>query len=170
MGGLEHVDVKKKFFPLTVVVNPKIGSKLMTEEIFGPIIVIKTVPNVEDAVATMKEVCETPLALYVYSNDDTYTEKVLLSCTSGSVGVNTTFAQIFTRTVPFGGVGKSVMGAYHGKWGFEGYSHMRSIYYRSNEHSKVYVPPQMQPNKNKVTEEYRDDMASILKAQGETLG
>lgn len=166
LGGLDYVDEKKKFFPMTVVVNPRMGTGLMTEEIFGPIIVIKTVKDVDEAIGTMKKVCDTPLALYCYSNDDEYTEKVLMNCTSGTVSVNSTVEQMAAHTVPFGGVGSSGFGAYHGKTGFDEYSHMRSILYRSNEHSNTYIPRAMQPSGNVVPEAVIEGMLKQVKAYG----
>jgi len=150
LGGLDYVDEKKKFFPMTIVVNPNLGTGLMTEEIFGPIIIIKTVKDSDEAISTMKSICDTPLALYCYSNDDEYTEKVLMNCNSGTASVNTTSEQMASHTVPFGGFGESGFGSYHGKTGFDEYSHMRSILYRSNEHSNTYFPKAMQASGNVV--------------------
>lgn len=166
LGGLEHVDVATKFFPLTVVVNPREGTKLMTEEIFGPILVIKSVPDVNAAVKTMKEVCDTPLALYVYSNDDNYTEKILESCRSGGVSVNSTAEHMASHTVPFGGVGQSGFGSYHGKSGFDEYSHLRSILYRSNEKKMMYIPKTVQPEGNKLPTVLKGVMVKGIDAHG----
>ncbi len=148
LGGLDSVDVKAKFFPLTVVLNPKMDTKLMLEEIFGPILVIKTVPNVDEAISIAKRVCSSPLSLYVFSNDKQYTQKILTKCTSGSVGVNTCGEQISANTVPLGGVGQSGMGAYHGKSGFDEYSHMRSIFYRTNVLPLMMLPSFMMSKEN----------------------
>jgi len=166
LGGLDYVDVTKKFFPMTVVVNPKEGTKLMTEEIFGPIIVVKTVKGADEAIKLMKSICDTPLALYVYSNDDEYTEKVLMNCTSGGVSVNSTVEQNFHHSVPFGGVGESGFGSYHGKTGFEEYSHMRTIFYRSNEHSNIYIPKPMQASGNVVPAANTEGMMQRVKGMG----
>ena len=84
MGGPAEADVASRFIPFTIVYNPKPDSLLMKEEIFGPILVIKSVSGgVDEAIGIMKRVCSTPLALYVYSEDSAYTEKVLTKCTSG---------------------------------------------------------------------------------------
>ena len=169
LGGLEHVDVAAKFFPLTVVRNPRAGTKLFTEEIFGPIMVIQSVPGVDAAIKVMKETCDTPLALYVYSNDDAYVEKVLQNCASGGVRVNSTVEHMAAHSVPFGGFGQSGFGAYHGKAGFDEYSHLRSIFYRSNEKKMVYIPRAVQPNGNRVPSALRDAMVKAIKAQGESV-
>jgi len=152
VGGLEHVDVEQKFFPMTVVLNPKLGSKLMTEEIFGPILVLCTVADVNEAICTMKKIYSTPLALYIYSTDSQYTEKILTKCTSGSVGVNTSCEQLLANTVPFGGVGQSGFGAYHGKWGFDEFSHLRSILYRTNALPLMFLPDFMWSRANEFPE------------------
>jgi len=149
MGGPAAVDVDSKFIPFTVVLNPKAGSKLMTEEIFGPILVIRAVSGVDEAIQIMKEVCATPLALYVYSEDTAYTEKVLTKCTSGSVGVNTTIEQSRGPCSPFGGVGQSGMGAYHGKFGFDEFSHKRTILYKTTKLPLAVVPQAVWPVNNK---------------------
>ena len=96
----------------------------------------------------MKRICNSPLALYVYSNNPQITEKILMRCTSGSVGVNTSGEQAVSNTVPFGGVGQSGFGAYHGKVGFDEYSHLRSILYRTNVLPLMLLPRFMQSHAN----------------------
>lgn len=166
LGGLEHVDVQNKFFPLTVVVNPRAGTKLMTEEIFGPILVIKSVSNVDAAIQIMKETCDTPLALYVYSTDNDYIEKILQNCASGGVSINSTVEHMASHTCPFGGFGQSGFGSYHGKFGFDEYSHLRSIFYRSNERAMVYIPRAVQPNGNRVPGILKDAMLKAITGHG----
>ena len=148
MGGPAEVDVAARFIPFTIVYDPKPDSLLMTEEIFGPILVIKSVSGVDEAIGIMKRVCPTPLALYVYSQDSAYTEKILTKCTSGSVGVNTTCEQSIGPCSPFGGVGQSGMGAYHGKFGFDEFSHLRPILYRTTAIPVCFFPQQLWPVNN----------------------
>jgi len=149
MGGPEKCNVDAKFIPFTVVVNPNLKSKLMTEEIFGPILVIYSVDNVDEAISVMKNVCATPLAMYVYAEDTKYTEKVVRKCQSGSVGVNTTCEQSLGSCSPFGGVGQSGMGAYHGKFGFEEFSHMRTILYKTTALPVHFIPKPLWPVANR---------------------
>ena len=148
-GDLDKCNSEKRFVPFTVVLNPRPDSKLMREEIFGPIFVILSVKEgAEAALKVFKNVNTTPLALYVYSEDKGYTETVLENTTSGSVGVNVTSEQIMSHDVPFGGVGQSGFGSYHGQVGFEEFSHMRSVMYRTTALPLMFLPSAMHPVKN----------------------
>jgi len=148
MGGLEDIDVSSRFVPFTVVMNPSLQSKLMTQEIFGPLLAIYTVRDVDEGIALIKQICSTPLALYVYAEDRAVVEKLLSRCTSGSVGVNNTGEQSLGMCSPFGGVGQSGMGAYHGKFGFDEFSHHRTILYRTTTIPVGIFPKQMFPVSN----------------------
>ena len=149
LGGLERCDPENCFIPFTIVINPKPSSKLMTEEIFGPILVIVPVKDIEkDAIQLMKSVYNTPLALYVFSEDKQYTERILNQCTSGMAVVNTVNEQCMSETVPFGGVGRSGMGAYKGRSGFEEFSHMRAMLYRTTLVPLHHTPEFMHPMDN----------------------
>lgn len=88
-----------------------------------------SVNNVDDAIAYINERPK-PLALYVFSEDGEATEKVLTSTSSGGVGVNETIMHIVNPHLPFGGVGDSGMGAYHGKAGFDLFSHVKSVLHK----------------------------------------
>uniref|UniRef100_A0A7S1BIS4 Aldehyde dehydrogenase n=2 Tax=Corethron hystrix TaxID=216773 RepID=A0A7S1BIS4_9STRA len=148
LGGAEEADVKERFVPFTIVKDPRRTSRLLTEEIFGPILVLCAVENADEAIRRMKEIDDSPLAMHVYSNNKKYTDKILERCISGSVGVNTTAEQMMADTVPFGGVGTSGFGAYHGKRGFDEYSHLRSIMYRTQVVPMMLLPKFMWPVAN----------------------
>merc|ERR1711988_918983 len=94
----------------------------MGEEIFGPVLPVIPVRDMKDGIQMVKG-REKPLALYVFSQDKQFTEKVLSECTSGGAAVNTALEQLANKEAPFGGVGASGMGAYHGKKGFDEFSH-----------------------------------------------
>jgi aldehyde dehydrogenase (NAD+) len=126
-GGADAVDPDAHYFPPTLVKDVKMGEPLLTEEIFGPVLPIITVNDMDDAVKTVNGICDRPLALYVYSEDKTATDKVLNGTLSGGVGVNTSLEQLTNPHLPFGGVGGSGYGAYHGKAGFDEFSHRRSV-------------------------------------------
>ena len=154
-GGLEHCDVDCNFIPFTIVLNPRGDSKLMKEEIFGPILVLKTYEagNINQAISIMKSVNSTPLALYVYSENKTYIETILKRCASGSACVNGTTDQAFANSVPFGGVGQSGYGSYHGIAGFNEFSHLRNIMYRSTLLPiGLGIPKLAWPNANRLPE------------------
>jgi len=147
-GGAEHIDVAGRFVPFTIVLDPKPDSLLMKEEMFGPILVVRTVGSMDEAITVMKRTCDTPLALYVYAEDKAVVEKILTTCTSGSAGVNTTCEQTLGPCSPFGGVGQSGMGAYHGKFGFDEFSHKRTILYRTTKLPICFLPEPMWPVAN----------------------
>jgi aldehyde dehydrogenase (NAD+) len=126
-GGAEAVDPDSRYFPPTLVKDAKMGEPLLTEEIFGPVLPILSVDSMEDAVNKVNTICDRPLALYVYSEDKAATNTVLNGTLSGGVGVNTSLEQLSNNNLPFGGVGGSGYGAYHGKAGFDEFSHRRSV-------------------------------------------
>merc|ERR1712226_109544 len=126
-GGPDAVDPDGHYFPPTLVQDAKMGEPLLTEEIFGPVLPIIAVDNVDEAIEKVNAICDRPLALYVYSEDRTVTDKVLNGTLSGGAAVNTCFEQLLNANLPFGGVGASGMGAYHGKHGFDEFTHKRSV-------------------------------------------
>jgi aldehyde dehydrogenase (NAD+) len=102
----------------------------MTDEIFGPVLPIRTVASTDDAIALIND-RDKPLALYVFSGDDAVTDRVLAETSSGGAAVNATLFQVSAPELPFGGVGASGMGAYHGRASFEVFSHAKSVLRRS---------------------------------------
>merc|ERR1711920_511893 len=126
-GGPETADLDGHYFPPTLVQGPQMGEPLLSEEIFGPVLPIIAVDNVDEAIERANAICDRPLALYVYSEDPTATDKVLNGTLSGGAAVNTCFEQLLNANLPFGGVGASGMGAYHGKHGFDEFTHKRSV-------------------------------------------
>merc|ERR1719161_1290410 len=81
-----------------------------------------------------------PLALYIFSEDKAFQEKALSECTSGGACVNTALDQVVNKEVPFGGTGASGMGKYHGKYGFDEFSHIRTVLYKSGSHATLPHP------------------------------
>ena len=99
---------------------------VMQEEIFGPLLPILTVGSMEEAIAFVNRRPK-PLALYLFT-ENRETEKNVLEYTSFGGGcINDTVIHLATSSMPFGGIGESGMGSYHGKTGFESFSHFRSI-------------------------------------------
>ena len=99
---------------------------VMGEEIFGPLLPILTYDSLEDAIRVVKAHPH-PLALYMFSESPANQKQVLRSCRFGGGCINDTIIHLATSAMPFGGVGESGMGCYHGKAGFETFSHYRSI-------------------------------------------
>lgn len=112
--------------PIIVLGAPQ-DSLLLREEIFGPILPIIPYDRLEDATAYISQ-GERPLALYVFSNDRQRQEQVLAATMSGGVTINGAMLQAGQDEVPFGGVGASGMGAYHGHFGFKRFSHARPVF------------------------------------------
>merc|ERR1712227_95105 len=83
LGSAEDCDSAEKFIPFTIISNPKLDSEVMKDEIFGPILPVVGVSSMDAAIDLVQRVDPTPLALYVYTQDEGIAEKVLFSCTSG---------------------------------------------------------------------------------------
>lgn len=110
----------------TVVVDPDPDSDLMTTEIFGPILPVVTVASLDDAIRHVNA-GEKPLAAYVFTGSDRTAERVTAEVPSGATVINHAMMHCLVPQLPFGGVGTSGMGAYHGQWGFEAFSHRKSV-------------------------------------------
>lgn len=98
----------------------------MQEEIFGPVLPILTFESVHEVIETVNG-HEKPLACYVFSNDKAFIEKITSQCIFGGGCVNDVVIHIATTHMGFGGVGESGMGSYHGKTGFDTFTHYKSI-------------------------------------------
>lgn len=138
-GGDIRAD--EKYVEPTIVIDPDVESPLMQEEIFGPILPVISVESVDDAVAFVNS-REKPLALYVFSKSDATADQVVENTSSGGVCVNHTLMHITPPSLPFGGVGPSGMGAYHGKSGFDVFTHFKSVMKKpSRPDPKILYPP-----------------------------
>lgn len=123
--GGEVDDIQLGMSP-ALVVDPPADSALMQEEIFGPILPILTVASLDDAIEYVRARPK-PLALYLFTNDSDVQQRVLEQCSSGSACVNDTMLFMTNPALPFGGVGNSGMGSYHGQAGFDTFSHLKSV-------------------------------------------
>ncbi len=113
--------------PLYIIRNPDDSMRVMQEEIFGPVLPVKTVANAEAAIAYVNA-HDRPLGLYYFGTDAAEERKVLDTTISGGVTVNDVVFHVSMEDLPFGGVGPSGMGAYHGHDGFKTFSHAKSVY------------------------------------------
>ncbi len=113
--------------PLTILKGVTDDMKAMQEEIFGPVLPVKTYKAIDDAIDYVNE-NDRPLGLYYFGEDSSEREKVLTRTISGGVTVNDVIFHVSMEDLPFGGVGPSGMGSYHGVEGFREFSHARSIY------------------------------------------
>jgi aldehyde dehydrogenase (NAD+) len=125
--GGQH-DRADKFIAPTVLVNVSPESPAMQEEIFGPILPVLEVDNVQQAIDFVNA-RPSPLGLYVFAEDEHVVEQILGSTTSGDAAVNDCTIQPLVPDLPFGGVGNSGMGKYHGEWGFRTYTNARGVLY-----------------------------------------
>ena len=111
-------DPAQRLLPPTLLLDPPDDSKVMQDEIFGPLLPIKGYRTLDDAIAYINA-RERPLALYPFSNDRASVERILRDTVAGGVSVNDTLFHFAVANLPFGGVGASGMGAYHGRAGFD---------------------------------------------------
>jgi len=129
--GGQH-DRADRFIAPTVLVNVLPDSPVMQEEIFGPILPVLEVSSLQEVIDFVNA-RPSPLGLYVFSEDDSVTEQILTSTTSGDAAVNDCTVQPIIHDLPFGGVGDSGMGKYHGEWGFRAYTNARGVLYHSTK-------------------------------------
>jgi coniferyl-aldehyde dehydrogenase len=114
-------DARERLFPPTLVLEPGDDAKVMQEEIFGPILPIKSYRTLDEAIAYVNA-RDRPLSLYPFSHTRGSVEKILRNTLAGGVTVNDTVLHFGINNLPFGGIGPSGMGAYHGRAGFDAFS------------------------------------------------
>jgi aldehyde dehydrogenase (NAD+) len=119
-------DASKISIQPTVVVDPDPAEPLMTDEIFGPILPVMTVQSIDDAISFVNSRPK-PLAAYLFTKTKSIRERVIKEVPAGGMVINHLLFQFSTNKLPFGGVGPSGMGAYHGRFGFEEFSHKKSV-------------------------------------------
>ncbi len=125
----------------TVVVDPDPDEPLMADEIFGPILPVLGVPDVEAAVSFINGRPK-PLAMYVFTKDLALADRVIARVPSGGAVVNHVAVHCLVPSLPFGGVGASGMGAYHGEWGFQTLSHRKAVLVkRQSPDPRMSYPP-----------------------------
>lgn len=139
VGG--QVAADERFVAPTVTVEPSPDSAVMQEEIFGPILPVLGVDGPVEAKAFIAARPK-PLALYVFAQRDDVVDDIVSSTSSGGVCVNQTLMHLLPPDLPFGGVGDSGMGAYHGKTGFDVFSHHKSVLRKPTKPDlKLLYPP-----------------------------
>ncbi len=146
-GGYEAVvtggsgDRDSRYFAPTVLAGVAPDAAVMGEEIFGPILPVIAVDNVDAAVSFVNGRPH-PLALYVFTDDAPTAERVVERTRSGGVSINHTMVQVGVPDLPFGGVGASGIGAYHGEAGFDRFSHRRAVLSKATKPDpSVAYPP-----------------------------
>uniref|UniRef100_A0ACD5ZL95 Uncharacterized protein n=1 Tax=Avena sativa TaxID=4498 RepID=A0ACD5ZL95_AVESA len=114
----------------TILLNPPLDSDVMTEEIFGPILPIITVKKIEDSMKFVRSKPK-PLAIYAFTRNEKLKSRIINETSSGSVTFNDAVVQYVVEGLPFGGVGQSGSGQYHGKYSFELFSNKKAVFKRS---------------------------------------
>ena len=137
-GG--RFDAPERYLSPTVLAEVDWDDAVMQDEIFGPVLPVLAYENIEDVLSRLAG-RDKPLALYVYAKNTDLVQQVINETSSGSVCVNHNAVQLAVPGLPFGGVGASGMGAYHGKAGFETFSHTKSVLYKPERGE----PPLMYP-------------------------
>jgi coniferyl-aldehyde dehydrogenase len=135
-------DVNDRRFAPKLIVGATNDMRAMQEEIFGPVLPVVSYDSL-DAVLTQIRSGPRPLALYYFGDDDETARKVLDGTASGGVVINDVMTHAFSEDLPFGGIGASGIGSYHGAAGFPTFSHARAVYLQSErrEVSALFRPP-----------------------------
>jgi coniferyl-aldehyde dehydrogenase len=133
-------DRQQRLFPPTLVLEPGDDARVMQEEIFGPILPIRSVGSLDEAIAYVNA-HDRPLALYPFSHDRAEVEKILRGTLAGGVTVNDTVLHFGINALPFGGIGPSGMGAYHGRAGFDAFSKALPILWQSRRAGSDLLKP-----------------------------
>ena len=125
----ETREAQRKLQP-QLLINPGLDLRIMQDEVFGPLLPVLTYDNLQDALDFINN-RPRPLALYLFTSDRKTEAHVLKSTHSGGVTVNDTLLHYAQESLPFGGIGESGLGAYHGEAGFKAFSHMKPVFRQS---------------------------------------
>jgi aldehyde dehydrogenase (NAD+) len=139
-------DVSDSYLAPTLIDEPSLDSEVMKDEIFGPILPILSYETESDIDSVLSQY-EKPLGFYVFSNDTSFYKKMIETYSFGGGTVNDTMVQFGNSRLPFGGVGESGIGAYHGRLGFDTFSHKKGIVIKANW---IDIPLRYAPYKNKL--------------------
>jgi len=130
VGG--EYDEKEKFIAPTIFKNTSPKSKLMEDEIFGPFLPIIEIDSIDEAIEFINDRPK-PLALYCFTENNKVIDQVINETSSGAVSINETIMHVGISTLPFGGVGDSGIGNYHGKSSFDTFTHYKPILHQSGK-------------------------------------
>ena len=133
IGG--NFDIKNKYVAPTVIDSPRENSKMMMEEIFGPILPVFSFDKIENVIDFIN-LRPKPLAIYYYGSKNS--KKLQYETSSGAFSRNESLFHILNNSFPFGGVGQSGYGAYHGIHGFNNCSHLKSVFNKMTLNSFPY--------------------------------
>ncbi|WP_371869281.1 aldehyde dehydrogenase [Staphylococcus pragensis] len=138
-GG--NTDAAERYIEPTILEGINPISKIMQEEIFGPLLPIITYDDFDEALDIIQSKSK-PLSLYLFSEDENTTHRVLNELSFGGGAINDTLMHLANPNLPFGGVGASGIGQYHGKYSFDTFSHKKSYIFKSTRlDSSIIYPP-----------------------------
>ncbi len=130
-----------RLMPPLIITEPAADSKVMQNEIFAPVLPLMHYETLDEAIEFVNA-RPRPLALYIFGNDDRSIEKLRTHTVSGGVCINEVIIHVAQHDLPFGGVGHSGMGSYHGKAGFERLSHMKPVFVQAKINGlNLFLPP-----------------------------
>ncbi|BCG85214.1 aldehyde dehydrogenase [Mesorhizobium sp. 113-3-9] len=138
-AGEDLATTSRKFVP-TLVSNAGPDLRLMREEIFGPVLPIVEYATVDEAISHVNQ-ADWPLALYWFGNDSANRQRILRETVAGGVTINDCMLHLVQENQPFGGVGASGMGAYHGEWGFRTFSKEKPVFLQSRLSAGALLRP-----------------------------
>jgi len=143
-GG--EVNIQERYISPTILTDISPGHSIMQEEIFGPLLPVMEFDGLEEVIKYVN-MHPKPLALYYFSQDDEKQEEILGKTSSGGMCINEVVMHIANEQMPFGGVGHSGIGNYHGKYSFSTFSHSRSVLKKA---TWIDIPLRYPPYKNKL--------------------
>jgi coniferyl-aldehyde dehydrogenase len=138
--GGEPLPAEARKLAPTLVIEPGEELAVMREEIFGPVLLVKTYRGLDQAIDYVNA-HPRPLALYYFGADSGKRDEVLRKTVSGGASVNTTLFHFAAENLPFGGIGPSGIGAYHGEFGFQTFSHRKGVFLQSRINGVRFLYP-----------------------------
>ena len=146
-------DRKTRYVAPTALTGVKADAAVMADEIFGPILPVLAIGDVDEAIRFVND-REKPLALYAFSSDDNTLEHVVANTSAGGVTLNHAVLHLAVPDLPFGGVGESGIGAYHGKSGFDTFSHFKAVLDKPTRPDPALMYPPYNANKQKIIRKF----------------
>ena len=150
----ETLEPSARKIPPTLILRPNPTLGVMQEEIFGPILPILSYEKIEEAIEFIQHRAR-PLALYLFTEKARERERILRETVSGGVAVNEVLFHCVCGTLPFGGVGASGMGSYHGQAGFDTFSHLKPVFIQPRFNFNFFLVPPITPMKRLFAKIFR---------------
>ena len=150
----ETLESSARKIPPTLILRPNPTLGVMQEEIFGPILPVLSYEKIEEAIEFVQHRAR-PLALYLFTEKARERERILRETVSGGVAVNEVLFHCVCETLPFGGVGASGMGSYHGQAGFDTFSHLKPVFIQPRFNFNFFLVPPITPMKRLFAKIFR---------------